>query len=377
MGMRIGINALFLRIGKVGGTETYSVSLIEALSKQFPEDTYVIFANHNASQKLKDRLHEKNIELVSVLGCETPASRYVWEQVMLPLLAKLHRINVLHSLGYTSPLFAICPTIVTIHDLNAFQAPGTFSPTKALLMKVLLRISAWSAKRIIAVSYFTKEQLMKVLSVKEEKISVVYESIKNRRENSNDEAVKEAYGIKAPYIFTIGNVFLAHKNIERLIRAYKKLRTNASVPHHLVIAGNSNKKIIYEPKNGEVQDVHFLGYVADEDVPALYRGASVFVFPSLYEGFGIPLLEAMKYNVPVIASTAGSLPEIAGPAACYIDPHSEDDIAEKIEKVLNDDRIQRQLKEEGLKRQAAFSWEESARKTHDVYLEFQKNTQYE
>jgi glycosyltransferase involved in cell wall biosynthesis len=299
----------------------------------------------------------------------------IWEHFWLPRILERHRVGVLHGPATLIPLRrADYATVVTIHDLVAFLFPDTIPRKYGMYMRWLLRHVVRRADRIISVSHNTKNDLVKILRVNPDKITVIHEaaqpSFKPIQDSKRLGEACRRYGIDRPFIYHVGNIE-PRKNLVRLIKAYLILRGRLGNDVRLAITGQKGwltKKLMKALGGVELgEDVIYTGYVPHEDLPLLMNAAQAFVFPSLYEGFGLPVLEAMSCGTPVVTSNISSLPEIVGDAAVLVDPHSEESIALGMQKVLEDKELRRRLRREGLAQAGRFSWEKAALSTLEVY----------
>lgn len=371
--MRIGLNLLFLIPSEVGGTETYSTSLIWAIHKLDQVNEYFLFINR------------ETIDLDLPKGCnfhriicpfhgKNRVMRFLWEQMVLPWQTAALNLDVLHSLGYISPLALPCKSVVTIHDLNFLSIPESFTPFTRIIQKYFVTWSAMRADRIIVVSEFVRNQLEAYLENIHRRVSVIHEAPKEEiqmKENLPKWTDLQAkYSLIKPYIFAFSSLTL-HKNIARLIEAYAKLRQEG-VNCQLLIVGHQPIRGTPLPKLAESlslkrNEVIFTGYLQDYDVSLLLSHATVFAFPSLYEGFGLPALEAMATGTVVACSSNGSLPEIVGEAAVIFDPTQVDQIAQALSSLLKDETLRQVLKERGRLNLQRFSWDRAAHTTLEVY----------
>ena len=299
----------------------------------------------------------------------------IWEHFWLPHILEQNQVKVLHGPATLIPLVrGRYATVVTIHDLVAFLYPETIPRKYAMYMRWLIRQVVSHSDRIISVSRNTKSDLVRILGANPDKISVVHEaaqpSFKPMKDQAEVEEARRRYGIDGPFIYHVGNIE-PRKNLVRLIKAYLILRDRLGGGVRLAITGQKGwltKKLMKALGGVELgQDVVYTGYVPHEDLPLLMNAAEVFVFPSLYEGFGLPVLEAMSCGTPVVTSNLSSLPEIVGDAAVLVDPYDEESIASGLQKVLEDQEFKNSLSVKGLEQAGRFSWSEAALKTLDVY----------
>jgi glycosyltransferase involved in cell wall biosynthesis len=286
---------------------------------------------------------------------------FVFEQLRLPLALRRRRAALVHAPNCFLPLVRPCPGVVTVHDL-AFEAwPSDFAPRTRIKYRTLARLAARSAERVICPSISTRDDLCARWGVAPERTRVIPEApalpIGTLRSP-----------VEGPYVLGVGDL-RQKKDFASLVRAYVTLRSHDGIPHKLVLAGlDSGEGPRLRALAGDAP-VELTGYVDDQHLDALIRGAQVLVHPSLYEGFGLVLLEAMARGTPVIAARATSLPEVAGDAAEYFEPGDPDSLAESLRTVLRDPAVAVELALRGSARAAEFSWERAARATAEVYRE--------
>jgi len=291
-------------------------------------------------------------------------------------IARLVRgARVFHVPHYNAPLLYRGKLLVTIHDLIHVTDP-TFrrSPASFAYARPMLNLALRAADHIVAVSEFTKSQLLGLYQVSPAKVTVIPHGVSAHFHLQDHleavAVVSAAMGIKRPYILLVGN-FKPHKNVKTLIRAFALLHARRKIDHELLILGRDGKGkcgIIRECQTlGVAELVHFVPHVDYEALPSVYGAAEVLVMASFLEGFGLPVLEAMACGTPVACSRAASLPEVAGPAAEYFDPASDEDLAAAMEKVLASRERQAELRQKGLERVRLFSWDECARRHLALY----------
>ncbi len=300
----------------------------------------------------------------------------LWYRLKLPLPVQwvTGQLDLFHSPDFVlPPVSGRIPTLLTVHDLSFAHYPEVFPEP---LVRYLNTVVPWSVARathILADSQATKDDLTAIWQVAPEKVTVLYSGVNSgfRPVESAAEitAVRERYNLAdSPYILAVGTV-QPRKNYQMLIRAFAPLADQ--FPHNLVIAGG--KGWLYEEMMAEVawqgleSRVRFIGFVADEHLPALYSGAALYVFPSLYEGFGLPILEAMGCGVPVLTSNASSLPEVAGDAAVQLAPKDKTAWTDAIARLLADDSRRAQMVAAGFRRVRQFSWQKSAQQLLTIY----------
>lgn len=369
--MRIGINTLFMLPGKVGGTETYVRGLLFGLSKVDKKNEYILFT-HNENH----HTFEYNSGQFSKILCPIPAknrlARVAYEQLFLPRVVTKYRIDVLHSPGYVSPVVGKFGKAVTIHDMQYIYYPGYFPKARLLYWKYLLPLSATKSDVILTVSENSKADIANLLHIPQNKIFVTYEAPKFCADLDKGDSlptVMKKYGIRHNYLLSVASL-LPHKNLDRLIEAFALLEDK--IDHQLVLVGikghalDEIRKMIGNKLKHPAR-VAILGYISDQDLAAVYKRASLFILPSLFEGFGIPLLEAMSLDCPIAASNKTSIPEVVGDAALFFDPNSSEQIAEAILSVVSDETYREQLIARGRQRVKLFSWERMAEETVHAY----------
>ena len=366
--MRIAIDARKLHDFGIG---TYIRNLLKYLARLDRETEYLLLCRPQ-DVKLADGLGPN---FRSVVEPSRPYS--VAEQVMLPARLVMQNVTLLHEPHYVLPPLVPCRAVVTIHDCIHLMFPQ-YLPSRLAhaYARANLWVAAKRAERIFTVSETSKADILRYCDVPAERIIVVYNAIDDRfaisPETEAIERVRERYQLNGPFALYVGNI-KPHKNLERLIDAFDLVRRGGFERLELLIIGDQISKY---PRLRRAVDKHklhkhvrFLGFVADDTLAALYRLATVFVFPSLYEGFGLPPLEAMASGTPVVTSNRSSLPEVVGDAAVLVDPYSAASIAEGIQRVLSDADLRRTLAARGLARAMEFSWEASVRRIHEVYMD--------
>jgi glycosyltransferase involved in cell wall biosynthesis len=299
----------------------------------------------------------------------------IWQRLRLPLPVELFtgRVDVYHSPDFVLPPLINARKVLTVHDLSFIRYPECSSP--ALLQYLVHSVppSVRRADYLLADSLSTKHDLIELLGIPEERIAVVYAGYDPRfhpQTQAEDRTVHDQYGVKGPYILGLGTL-QPRKNFSALIRAYTLVIHEHHIPHKLVIGGG--KGWLYDDIFATVKElgleerIVFPGFVADDHLPALYRGADLFAFPSLYEGFGIPILEAMGCGIPVVTSNTSSLPEVAGDAAICVDPQDSAALADAIWQALSNDTLRRTLRQRGLERVKLFTWGNAAIALLEVY----------
>ena len=366
--MKIAIDARKLRDYGIG---TYIRNLLRHLSRIDSRTEYVLFcrgADCNAAEELGENFR----------AVPEPARPYsVREQLRIPLDLRREGIDLFHAPHYVLPPLTPCKSVVTIHDCIHLRFPQ-YLPNR--LAYAYARSSLWFAthrsNRVLTVSEASKRDILKYFHVPEGKIDVIYNAIDERFGESPTpeeiERVRDRYQLNAPYVLYAGNI-KPHKNLERLIEAFHMLRRGDLEHVKLLIIGDEISKYATLRRAVHKYKLHkhvrFFGFVPDKTLAVLYRLARAFVFPSLYEGFGLPPLEAMASGTPVITSNLSSLPEVVGDAALLIDPYDPSAIADAMRRVLLDTDLREDLRARGLRRVSEFSWERSVRRVREIYEE--------
>jgi glycosyltransferase involved in cell wall biosynthesis len=295
----------------------------------------------------------------------------LWMQAAVPRLARRERFDLFHFTNSIAPARLSAPYVTTIHDLSLVRFPETHPLRRKLYQRTLLGRAAAGARRVITISEASARDLVEVLGVPRDRVAVTPLAADERFRPSADrdevEAVRRRYGLGDRYVLYVGNVE-PRKNLVRAIDAFERVGARDAT---LAIAGRLawlsdevERRVAAYQGPGRVR---LLGYVADEDLPALYSGAEAFVYVSLWEGFGLPVVEAMACGAPVVASRVAAIEEVAGDAARLVDPLSIDEIAAALASVLGDARERERLRMAGLARAAGYSWAETARRTIEVY----------
>jgi glycosyltransferase involved in cell wall biosynthesis len=367
--LRIAIDAHSVGTG-LGGNESYATNLIEALAEIDQKNQYTLYVTRReAVERFQNRW--PNFSVRSTLP-HTPLIR-----IPLTLSAELRRnpVDVLH-VQFTSPPFSPCPVVVSIHDLSFEHLPQTFKWRSRKQLRITVRRSAREATRVIALSEFTRRDIVDSYGVPTERVSVIppaapagFGPVKDHQELQR---VRQTYGIDCDYILSVGSI-QPRKNLSRLVTAYsllRKAKPEVKLPK-LVLVGKCAwlyDETLRTIKELEVSEsVILTGYVPETDLPALYSGATCFVYPSFFEGFGLPPLEAMQCGAPVIVGNRTSLPEVVGDAGLLVDPFDVDALAAAIESVVNDAELRSELRTKGLQRARLFDWRTTARQTLAVY----------
>lgn len=377
--MKIAFDALPL-MGRLTGIGYCEAGQVKALTRLHPEDAFVL--NFFAARHITERI----MDLAPYLGenvtakhsfCSPYGYRLVSSFVPVPYSWFFGKNDLTHFFNYIVPPGVKGKTVVTVHDMVYRAFPETVRGRTRHMLDLGLVPSMKRADRIVTDSEFSKSEIMKYYPEFAEKIRVVpcgvdCEKFHPVSDTAEITSVRERYGVGETYFLYLGTLE-PRKNLERLIEAYAAYTKSMNVPAQLVLAGGKGWLYdgIFEKVKalGIPENVIFTEYIAPEDMCALMSGALAFVFPSLYEGFGMPPLEAMACGTPVLVSDAASLPEVTGDCAVIVKPDSTDSIAEGLCRMHMDGGLRRQLSEKGLERAKTFSWERSAEMLYEVYRE--------
>lgn len=366
--IHLGVNAHLLSVAasyRSAGINGYIQNLIRHLPGADPGFRYTVF--------LSERGYAGTAGLTlsfSRLPTHRPAVRFLWEQAVQPWVVRRNGLDLLHSPALVGPMLGGRPFVVTVHDLSYYLYPETFRAANRSYLQLLGRQSVRRARRVIAVSQSTKDDLVKHYGLPATRVDVVYHGVDEAFCPLPAEEVatfRARQGLPERFLLFVGTLE-PRKNVVRLVEAYAIL-PQTSPP--LVLVGG--KGWFYEQVFRRVEElglasrVHFAGYVPAADLPAWYNAAEVLVYPSLYEGFGLPLLEAMACGTPVISSTASSLPEVVGDAGLLVDPVDVEGLAAAMERVLRDASARERMRAAGLHRAQRFTWEDAARQTVASY----------
>jgi glycosyltransferase involved in cell wall biosynthesis len=296
--------------------------------------------------------------------------RVLWEQLVQPRVLRQIEANLAHGPVFVGPLVTRCPFITTIHDLSFIRFPHLFRPINRHYLTLMTRLSAHRARRLIAVSEHAASEAVLLLGISRTKIDVVYHGVDPQFHplpTEEVEAFRERRGLPERYILFVGTLE-PRKNLEHLIEAFSRVYDGRI---QLVLVGGAGW--LYDDLYRKVEKLNlgtavlFPGYVRSEELPLWYNAATVLAYPSLYEGFGMPVTEAQACGTPVLTSKASSLPEAAGEAALLVDPHNIDEISAGLNRVLGDLTLQKDLRERGLAHAQRFSWSRTAQQTIQVY----------
>jgi glycosyltransferase involved in cell wall biosynthesis len=351
---RIGVNALYLIPGGVGGTEIYLRELLSALAVLDQTNQYFVFTNMETGVDLVPQQANFHRRPQAIHARFRPG-RILWEQIVLPLEASRFHLDVMFNPGFTAPLMALCRSVTTFHDLQHKRHPEYFRWFDLPFWRLLLWASAHRSSKLIAVSEATRADLLRYYSIPKERVSVIHHGV-DKQFFDLDRSRTE------PYLLCVSTLH-PHKNLERLIRAFSRKERS----ERLVLAGMRGFQVqAIEALIGslELKDrVEITGWLPREDLLHLYERAKAFVYPSTFEGFGMPVLEALAAGIPVACSDIPPIKEVAGDAALFFDPIDEEGMAAALDQILNDQPLRTRLAKAGPERARPFTWRRTAEQT--------------
>src|SRR5206468_1710407 len=353
------------------GIGTYIRNLLRQLARLDRDSEFVLFSRPEDRETLASL--GENFRPVA----ETSGTYSIAEQLRIPLAIRREGVTLFHAPHYVLPPLVQCRSVVTIHDCIHLMFPQ-YLPNRLALSyaRTSIDLASRRATRVLTVSESSKRDILRFVDLPPEKIDVIYNAYDERfgiePREEDVVRVRERYQLHDEFVLYAGNV-KPHKNLERLITAFHLVRQRGLDHLKLVLIGDEISK--YAALRRAVhryqlhQYVRFLGYLPEETLAVMYRLSGVFVFPSLYEGFGLPPLEAMASGTPVVTSNVSSLPEVAGDAAVLVDPYDPQAIADGIYRVLTDADLRKDLRRKGVARAGQFSWEQSVRRVRRIYNE--------
>jgi glycosyltransferase involved in cell wall biosynthesis len=376
--MHVAINAQLVSFAdsyRNAGVSRYTYRLVDGLSRRECGQRYTAFVSARDRGAVAAIENERLHLVASRWPTDRPAQRVLWEQVVLPDLLRRLRVDVFHSPVNVLPVRLPCASVVTVHDLAFLHYPQYFRPARRVYQRTFTARSARAATLVIAVSESTKGDLVR-LGVAPSRVRVIYPAIEERfrpvADGARLQAFRREHGLPDRFLLYLGTIE-PRKNIVGLLEAYARLRADVPDAPPLVLAGAKGwyYDAVFERVRalGLERTVTFAGYVRDEEQPLWYAAAELFVYPSLFEGFGLPVAEAMACGTPVVTSSLSSMPEVAGDAAIQVDPRSAEALAHAMQSVLRDDEARRRLAAEGPRRARQFSIDRMVRECSEVYAE--------
>ena len=365
---RIGLNLLYLVPGETGGTETYARELIPELVAARPEWEFLAFIGHGG-------IAAADVAAIGATPVLLPMPsrgrflRVLGEQTLLPLAARHHRVELLHNFAMTGPRFAPMPRVTSTHDVIYASHPESHGTVMRLGQSVLVPIGARSAERVLTLSQASRDEIVKHIGIDAAKIDVVPIAARTPGPPTPEGELRARLELGDAPLVLATSARRGHKNLSRLLEAFARLKAEPApvlvLPGYATGAEEALAAQIAEL--GLTDRVKLLGWIEEADLDGLYAAAELLVFPSLAEGFGLPVLEAMSHGTPVATSELSSMPEVGGDAAVYFDPHDVDAIAAAIDSLLADVELRARLAQAGPARAAEFSWRRAAELTVAAY----------
>jgi len=379
--MKIGINTYFFKY-PASGSGQYLLHLLLALAEVDQENEYILLGPHPIPRKT-ETLIKFPLVITPVPGLarrNVSIENLMWEQFTAPSAARKAGVDLFHIPYFAPPFFPRTPEVITIHDVIPLRLPQYRTDPKMKAYLQLITRAAHKATLIITISQHAKHDMIDALKLPAERIRVIYEAAGDEYQPITDSEVlantRAHYGLNDRYILYLGGLD-QRKNVPQLVRAFAHLYQQTGDPNlQLLIAGNPEKfnGLLFPDPRPLAADLGMAGqivyrYIEEEDKPAIYSGASIFVFPSLYEGFGLTPLEAMSCGAPVICSNRTSLPEVVGDAAISFDPDNMREMVQAMHSVLTQNELQADLRARSLHRAAQFNWHKTATETVAAYEE--------
>lgn len=373
--MRIAVNAQSYEAGNPTGIASYTEHLYKHIWDMDMINEYVFFAS-TISRELKEHANDRIIFRSAPSPRANKYARVSWENISFPIQLCFNNIDLLHCVNYSLP-FAVpvrIKKVITVYDLIWLKFSEYFPKDTIYTAKKRLLHACTAADSIITVSENTKKDLLEVSHCNEEKVVVIHAGVdikhfsRTQKEGSQEIVIRSKYSLPQQFILWVGS-YRKHKNVENLCRAFAMAKEKHRLAHKLVLCGPGllQERAINAILESYGNDIMVIGPVGYEELPVIYSLADAFIFPSLYEGFGLPVLEAMASGIPVIASNISSLPEIAGDAAILVNPLSTVEIADALIRVIEDNELRLTLVAKGVERAKRFSWEDAAYKTLKLF----------
>ncbi|MDD5644401.1 MAG: glycosyltransferase family 1 protein [bacterium] len=372
--MKIAIDAHC--IGKnLAGNNTYTINLVNNLLKLYPRHKWIIYISPEGKPFITN--NNPNVKLIT-LKSKSPLRRYLFE---MPKSLRKEKPDVLH-IQYHGPFFHNCPTVLTVHDISYEIFPRYFTLPERLRLHFSVPCFIKKANSVITVSEYSRKDMIKKYGLEENKIKTVYNGIDHdfytEKTSPEDTKLLAEAGIKKPFLLSVGSL-QPRKNIEGILLALKKIYKSLPELRWIIagpegwLSGGIHKTFKENPELHSI--INFTGYVRPEMLRALYRNALAMIYVPFYEGFGLPVLEAMACGAPVITSNVTSLPEVAGNAAILVNPNNIGEIAESIKKVWLSEKLGREMSQKGMDRARNFSWQKAAEETFSILESAVKKTQ--
>ncbi len=352
------------------GIGVYARNLMSAVLNNDKRNHYIfIYVNSEQLGSFGD--HENLSEVV----CQAKG-KLLWDHVTVPRIAKQYNADIIFNTKFSIPLLTFCKTMMVFHGSEWFVYPQFYNKLDILYNKLLLPVYSKKAAAISCVSKITADDMAQFTGIDPKKLHVIHSSIASHfapvEDQQDREKFRTKYKLPDKYILFVGKIYPG-KNFSNILRAFRKIKDDLGNDIKLVSVGDMRwdyaREMALVTELGLKDDIQFTGWVEQEELPAIYSLAELFLFPSYYEGFGIPILEAMACGCPVVTANTGACPEVAGGAAALVDPDDPGDIANSVLQLIKDKNMQDNLVRNGLKRVEAFSWDKAAKETINVFDE--------
>jgi glycosyltransferase involved in cell wall biosynthesis len=373
--MRIGLSTSVIQRGQTG-IAAYVFALTRAFLRGFEQHHFVLFVLEADLPLFNFTNGAMDIVPISERH-RPPGQDILWHQRELPRLARQHQLDVLHIPSYRRLLWPRpCALVATVHDLAAFHVSRKYDWKRMFFGRVVARVLARRQDEIIAISQNTARDMAAFWKVPKQNVTVIHHGIDQERFSPAppalaSTALRQRFGLSQPFFLYVARLEHPAKNHVRLIESFERFKAETRSPWQLVLAGSDwhGAEAIHAAiqRSPVHNDIRCLGFVPDHDLPGLYRTAHVFVYPSLYEGFGFPPLEAMACGCPVLSSTRGALGEVVGDAALTVDPEDATALQSQLTRLARDAKLREQLRTAGLERASHFEWQRAAARTLEVY----------
>jgi len=368
--MRIAINCIYFT-PKGGGITEYIYNLVKEILKLDSSHEFIIYVTREGRSNIKKITGNKAFIKEFPYSEHQKYKRSLFQQKYWATEEQKEKFDVFHSPFFHSPKFKKAKTILTVHDLRFLNYPGSYKLARLIYLKHAVKRSVKQADRIISISDFTKQELLRNYQIAHSKIEVIHEAVNHEgfklADNSDTRTIKNVQLNKNHFFLSVGHLE-PRKNYINLIHAYSTLPSSIRKKYRLIIVGKKNhgyKKVLEAVKNTE--GVKYLEFISRQELIWLYANCKLHIFPSIYEGFGFPTLEAGLFSKPTIGANQSSIPEIAGKGALYFNPFSIDDIKKCIVKIISDSLLYNQISKNAKSNIKRFSWEENAKKTLNLY----------
>lgn len=374
--MKIAIEGQRLFRTKKHGMDMVALELIRNLQKIDKKNEYIVFVKPDEDKCLQDT---ENFKIVELKGGPYP----VWEQWALPRAVEKYGCDVLHCTSNTAPMFGKTPLVVILHDIIYLESVSILKKAGTWYQKFGNMYRRWvvphvvkRSKKVVTVSNYEKERIAKFFGFGKEKLTAIYNGVGEHFKKVTDEAylksIKEKYNLPDNFFFFLGNTD-PKKNTKGVLQAFADFNTQSSKTYKLVMLDYDKaelKRLLDEIGHPEqFENIFLTGYVPNIEMPAIINQCKLFLYPSLRESFGIPILEGMACGVPVITSNTSSMPEVAGDAACIVDPHKPEEITQAMQRIIIDDDYRNELCKKGMERASHFSWKRMAEENLKLYKE--------